>query len=444
MRLLFVLFSLSFIYSNSFAQSLIYNQYLFDPFLLNPSYITQSGYSELNVLYRIQWAGIEDAPRTSGLNFQYAASPRVSLGISLINQDIVLLTSTSALATFGYKVPISRNHYLSFGLSAGVLSNRINLDEVDDISDPALSNFSNTINIDGQSGVSYNFKNLSVGFSLVNLFENNTIMSEEENKIKFNQLRNKIFLLSYQFHINPDFVFQPALQYRLTENYNFFEGTGILTYKNQISLGGFYRQDYGTGLILRIGLNKKIDVGYGYEFAKNQSENYLGGSHEFQMKMRVGQKTPELLTKNDSQEDKIEEQTTDKDLSEEIIVTEAVVAKEELPTLKEEPKNIITAPLLIEPETKVVTNPTAEIKNDETVAKYLLVVGSFRRESNAQEFIRSMRKKGQNAELMGSSTDKLYHVILPEYSRDEVSIEVINEIRQKININDAWFMKPNN
>jgi len=438
MRLLLLL-SICLVYNISFAQSLIYNQYQFDPFLLNPAYITQSGYSELNVLYRIQWAGIDDAPRTAGVNFQYAASPRVSLGISLINQDVVLLTSTSALATFGYKVPLSRNQFLSFGISAGLLANRLRLDQIDDVNDPALANLENTTNINGQSGIQYTFKNLSLGFSLLNLFDNNAFISDSENKIRFSQLRNRVILLSYQFTINPDFSFQPAIQYRFTENYNFFEGTGILTYKNQISLGGFYRQDYGTGLILRIGLNKKIDVGYGYEFAKNQSENYLGGSHEFQMKMRVGQKTPELAIKNKNPE----KQAEDTAVNEEIIATEPIVAKEEFPETKEEPKIIVAAPLLIENEAKDITT-TQEITQDKAGSKYLLVIGSFRRENNAQEFIKSMRKKGQNAELLGSSTEKLYHVILPEYSKDVVSIELINEIRQKININDAWFMKNDN
>jgi type IX secretion system PorP/SprF family membrane protein len=444
----------------------VYNQYVFDPYLINPSYIGQSGYSEVNLVYRTQWTGIQDAPTTIGGNFQFVANPRISIGLNVYNQEVVMLSTTSAMATFGYRVPINRNNIISFGLSAGAFSNRIDLTQLsnEELTDPVIAQVNNTFKMDGQFGLNYSFKRLTIGFALLRLFENNAFVNgEDASGIKFSELNNKAVSASYTFNIGKDVEFMPYLLYRFTDNYNFFEGTGVLTFKNLISIGGFYRQDYGPGFLVRLRIKGKMEIGYGHEFASSQAKNYLGGSHEVQFKWRVGKKAPDLVTKREGR-------TIDSTAT-----SEPVVAKTEKPQPKD--TSTVAAP----PKTNAVTNnsqpiqttptqttatdkPATETTNAPVVAqpvtkpvigdskpaveepvtpkpkeKYLLVIGTFHSSSNAVAFVRTAKAKGLRTEMVYSQETGYYYVYAPEYDREDPTVEELLEIRDKIPFKDAWY-----
>jgi type IX secretion system PorP/SprF family membrane protein len=475
MRLIFTLSLISLCILSSGQELPVYNQYVFDPYLINPSYIGQSGYSEVNLVYRTQWTGIEDAPTTVGANFQWVASPRVSLGINLYNQEVVMLSTTSAMATFGYRVPINRNNIISFGLSVGAFSNRIDLTQLSDeeLTDPVIAQVNNNFKMDGQFGLNYSFKRLTIGFSLLRLFENDAFINDADaSGIKFSELNNKAVSASYSFNLSKDIEFMPYVLYRFTDNYNFFEGTGVFTYKNLISIGGFYRQDYGPGFLVRLRIKGRMEIGYGHEFANNQAKNYLGGSHEVQFKLRVGKKSPDLVTKR-------EERTIDSTST-----TKTAVAKTEKPQKKDSSnvaapsENAATAnvnrpvqnvPTQVTPVNKPVTTPT-ETTNPPVVVqnqaqqqatkpaieetkplvveetappnpkqKYLLVIGTFHSASNAVAFVRTAKTKGLKTEMVFSQETGYYYVYAPEYVREDPTVEELLEIRDKIPFKDAWF-----
>jgi type IX secretion system PorP/SprF family membrane protein len=472
MRLIFTLSLISLCILSSGQELPVYNQYVFDPYLINPSYIGQSGYSEVNLVYRTQWTGIEDAPTTIGANFQYVANPRVSLGINVYNQEVVMLSTTSAMATFGYRVPINRNNIISFGLSVGAFSNRIDLTQLSDeeLNDPVIAQANNNFKMDGQFGLNYSFKRLTIGFSLLRLFENDAFVNDDDaSGIKFSELNNKAVSASYSFNLSKDMEFMPYVLYRFTDNYNFFEGTGVFTYKNLISVGGFYRQDYGPGFLVRLRIKGRMEIGYGHEFANSQAQNYLGGSHEVQFKWRVGKKSPDLVTKREgrtidstatSKPAVAKTETTQKKDSsnvaapkENVVKTSANPPAQNTPTqtaplskpvtestnlpavAQNEPQQQTTKPAVEETKTPV-TEETAPSKPKQ---KYLLVIGTFHSASNAIAFVRTAKTKGLKTEVVFSQETGYYYVYAPEYVREDPTVEELLEIRDKIPFKDAWF-----
>lgn len=450
-----LLLSLLFITARSFCQELpLYNQYIFDPYVVNPSYVGQSGFTEINLLYRYQWAGVNNAPTTGAVNLQYVASPRISLGVSVYNDEVVLLSTTSGLVTFGYRVPLRRNNIISFGLSAGAISNRIHLDEVspEDLSDPVFKNTGNTLKLDGQFGVNYTSKKFTIGFALLRLFDNNAFVNKEQSQIKFSELQNKIVTTSYEFSLGSSFDFTPYLSYRFNSNNSFFEGTGMFSYKKRISLGGFYRQNYGPGFIIRLRFNPKIDFGYGHEPAGAQSKNYLGGSHELQLKMKLGKKAADLLTKRDgllidssstSQPIVASQQTPKPEPVEENITPTDEVKAEAAATKAETP-----------PASANVQNQTTETVAQSTVAdantvkepatpkdKYELVIGTFSSSSNAVAFVRKTQAKGLRCEMRYLRETGYYYVFATEYEAEDPTLDSLLQIRDKIPFKDAWYKK---
>lgn len=152
--------------------------------------------------------------------------------------------------------------------------------------------------MDGQFGVNYLFKKFTFGFFFLCLFENNVFINgDDDSGIKFSELNNKVISVLYVMNFGQDIEFMFYVLYRFIDNYNFFEGMGVFMYKNFISVGGFYCQDYGLGFFVRFCIKGKMEIGYGYEFVNNQVKSYMGGFYEVQFKLRMGKKIADFVIK---------------------------------------------------------------------------------------------------------------------------------------------------
>ncbi|KXK31409.1 MAG: membrane protein [Bacteroidetes bacterium OLB12] len=99
-------------------QNLVYNHYFLNPYLYNPSYIAASGYSELLMNYRKQWAQFNGAPTTATLNLQLPLNHKMGLGLNLYNDQAGVLQTNSAMASFAYQVYLGKvlQNYIALGL----------------------------------------------------------------------------------------------------------------------------------------------------------------------------------------------------------------------------------------------------------------------------------------------------------------------------------------
>ncbi len=144
---------------------------------------------------------------------QYPIDKRISVGVNIYDDRTVLLSNTSGMLTFGYRVPLATDHTLAFGLSAGVIANRIRLDEIPDIdsNDPALlSPATNNMALDGQFGASYTFKNLVIGYSINNLIKKRTFTEDKFQQVTFNNVKNNIAFITYRFNVSSNISSSPT------------------------------------------------------------------------------------------------------------------------------------------------------------------------------------------------------------------------------------------
>lgn len=139
-------------------QPLIYNHFYFNPYLYNPSYIAPSGYSELFLNYRNQWAGIKGAPITATVNLHVPFNYKSGIAVNFYNDEAGVLRTTSGMLSFAYNVylgqRVENNHRIGFGLSVGVTNSYVDIGEVDNPDDPAIAT-NNTLYLDGQVGIHY-------------------------------------------------------------------------------------------------------------------------------------------------------------------------------------------------------------------------------------------------------------------------------------------------
>jgi len=424
---------------NARAQQVpIFSTYIFDPYLYNPSMIAADGYTQISTVHRRQWVDIPNAPITTGINAQIILNPRIALGLNIINDKSILLTNTSAVATFAYRVPFGLNHHLDFGLSAGIIHNSLDINDLQDLSDPALSNLQSNSNVDGQFGVTYSYKNLRVGFALPRLFKIDAFSTSNFDSIEFSELKSKIITLSYNVDVSPYISILPFGQYRFSENnLNYYEAGALVSYKDIIRLGGFYRENVGAGILAQFIYKEKVSFGYAYELSGNQGISIGGASHELQIKVRLGKKSEPLTVREKTSIQEAAVITVQADSQ--IPVSDKDDLNQSETVLEEKKTEVAVVPLDVKPIEKENLQPTP-IKD--TPKGYYLVVGSFEIEENANKLLKRIKPRYPNAQIGYLSGSKIHFIYLQLLSEnDDISVDSITNIRKTTEFKDAWFMK---
>jgi type IX secretion system PorP/SprF family membrane protein len=418
-----IFLALSFIgYGQQFP---LYTQYMFNPYLVNPSILARTTQSEINILYRQQYTGLADGPKTLQFDYQHAFNNQLAFGVNVYNDETVLISNLAAMATFGYRVALASEHTLGFGLSAGFLSNRLKREDIPDIdaNDPAIQNYIDRTVFNGAFGLSYVYKKLTVGFSFIRLFDNNLSYLSTENELTFSQLQDKIVFAGYNFDISENFSVQPNFSYRFTlDRLNFFETSAFFSYKKMFGIGGGYREGFGPLAMARVSF-KDLEIGFAYDFPSPDPAVSLGGTNEFQLKWEFG-KTLEKSSKS-------KKSTVLKPALEDVVIPPVEEKREEaveLPPVIEQP---------VAPQPEVI--PAEEIKAEE----FILVVGSFKIRANAERFARELRRQGYEAEIYQPDQSDYAYVHLSQFKTTVITVDKLLEIRKGIPFKDAWFRKMN-
>lgn len=195
------------------AQDLpVYNHYFIYPNLYNPSYLGLAEYSEITLLHRQQWVGIDGAPVVSNLGLQMPISEKMAFGVNIGNNESGLLTTTLANGSFAYTLPIQKRTFLSFGVSLGAGRQSIDVTQITDLSDPAIAgSLDKSFFLTGQAGLTLQHKKLNIGFSLPNLFESQVFSDSDFQEIGLDALNTTVSSVRYNFELSPYLNFEPSV-----------------------------------------------------------------------------------------------------------------------------------------------------------------------------------------------------------------------------------------
>ena len=116
-----IAFTLTFLVSNKAEaqQDPNFTLYNFNMNIINPAYAGTKDSPELNLVYRSQFLGIDDAPRTVSMAYSKNVGRNLGIGISLINDKVFILKQTDVAVDISYKIKLSEQTKLYFGLKAG-------------------------------------------------------------------------------------------------------------------------------------------------------------------------------------------------------------------------------------------------------------------------------------------------------------------------------------
>jgi type IX secretion system PorP/SprF family membrane protein len=450
-----------------------FRQFYFNPYLFNPGYTGINGYTELYLVYRKQWINFNDAPSTIGANFQYPTKKRVSLGASIVSDENVGIRNTSFTGTFAYAVPIAANQSIRFGISGGVGTNSLQLEEGEyDPNDPRIQTaLQNSMYVDGNFGALYTNRGLRLGFAFTNLFNSTTLSDSDLSDPEFSPLDNRLYSISYRFPVgsNGAIALEPYFLYRESpSDLNAWEAATTVYFREKIWVGASYHETMGLGFFAGVNVKDFLRFSYGYELPPPDDNFIASSSHELHIGLRLGKKSdPPLITKSSKKpvavdsaslakktEEPIEEplaDTNDLNITETAATgntgakTAAVAAAGSQLPGRGTPDNNSTIVKVdtaktIDPATVKKATASKPAKSFSLANGHYVVAGAFKIMDNAIRYSQELHSKGYTDAMIAiNPKNNLYYVyIFSTYDIDEAR-KVRNQYRVRRPFHEVWL-----
>jgi type IX secretion system PorP/SprF family membrane protein len=278
--------------SAAFAQQdPLFTQYMYNKLDLNPAYAGSQDLFAADMLTRIQWVGIQGAPRTISLTAHTPLNnPHIGLGFDAVLDELGPTVNYNVKGSFAYRVifPTSK---LCFGVAAGIAYEDIDWSQLNpkDMGDYELNNqVRNNVVPDVDFGIYYYGSQFYVGLSSKHLLQNQMVIESttptNSNNTYTQLLRQFYGLAGGALPLGDNVVFMPSILCKYVQNAPFqtdFNASFMI--HDVLTLGATYRTDAAVGLLAEVNITKNLIFGYSYDIWFNSLQSYNKGSHEIHL-----------------------------------------------------------------------------------------------------------------------------------------------------------------
>ena len=302
-----MLISLFFQVLKSQQSSIIFSKVNFSVY--NPAFTGIEGAS-LIINSRLQWTGIDQAPRTNYLLYHLPQRKNVLLGVSAINDRVFIENKTYLSLDYNYKLQIDQEKSIFLGIKAGGFYNNIDTNKINRIfneANPLLSAVESYLNPIIGFGFTIIAPNFFIGLGTPNIFNSKRFNDTNEFEPSAQDLALFHLTGGLKFTLNSKLSLNPLIIYRsISDSPNFISGNISFLYDEKFSLGtGISNNDNLSVFFSSTGKNG-FQWGYGYEFLNGSSaEAIKSPTHEIFLKIN-------LENKEDSQVNEEKEEENEK------------------------------------------------------------------------------------------------------------------------------------
>jgi type IX secretion system PorP/SprF family membrane protein len=261
------------------------HHYQSDELSINPAFAGSYNSLSATLLYRNQWVGFSDAPKSQLLSVHAPLNnDRIGLGIMIEKNSIGIFKETSVIGNYAYRMELGEGK-LSLGLGFGVTIHNIAWNDLvaSDANDILLINNPSTAVLPSFSfGTYYSTKKYFIGFSIPLFLSQELNQSSGTYKINNDFSKYNYFLSGgYELNIYPQVKLLPSLLVKYQKNTPMqIDFNALISLKDRIWLGIGYRSKNMLVGIFQCQLNYQIRLGYSYDFEMSSLRKYMNGSHE--------------------------------------------------------------------------------------------------------------------------------------------------------------------
>jgi type IX secretion system PorP/SprF family membrane protein len=287
-----IAFALMILVSAHAQQDPQYTQYMYTMTVINPAYAGSQENLAIGLLYRSQWVGIDDSPKSATFSANSPVGKNVGVGLSIVSDKVGPVEENNVFADFSYTLQLGGEHRLAFGVKTGATFQKIGLFSdigngyVPDPGDEAFSENTNNTYFNVGAGVFYYTDNYYVSFSIPNMLTNTYLdVSNNGQAYKYGSENMHYFLSAgYVFNLSENTKFKPSFMLKsaintpasldVSANFLFFE---------KFEIGATYRLDDSVGAMANFAITPEIRIGYAYDYVTSALNVTTSGSHEIML-----------------------------------------------------------------------------------------------------------------------------------------------------------------
>jgi type IX secretion system PorP/SprF family membrane protein len=293
-------------------QEALYSQYFFNQLAINPAYAGNHDALNITSLSRKQWFGLNGSPTTfsvfghTPLLTNHAvnrdAKPRffspnnqIGLGMVLCNAHVGVSNNFLASFAYSYKILLSDEERLSFGLQGSILNFRESYSQLDNINtfDPVFRNNLSVTKFNFGTGVFYETDRYYAGLSVPEIIENHL---NPENASGEKQLRQYFITGGYLFYLNLNLKIKPTFLLRYTDGLPpGIDVSANVLYKDKTWIGISYRYNNSVNLTGEFLISPKFRIGLAYDYPISQLHLVTHGSAELMLSYTFLKSTKRIL-----------------------------------------------------------------------------------------------------------------------------------------------------
>jgi len=288
--------------ASSYSQELnvpVATQYLADnPYVVSPTYAGIGDNFRINLNGYQQWVGVADAPRSQALYADFRVLDQSGIGLNFYNDSNGNTKQAGGKLTFAHHIILDyyTEQYLSFGMSYIYNSFRIDLPNLEGISDAGITDNRATANNNFEVGFLYRNKRFYVSATATNILQKN--LDFTTTKLEPNLLTNYQLYGGYIMDLGNRSELEPSAFYQLFQS----DGRSVTDlnvkyrkfnrYEDYYWVGASYRflnDQIGKPLAVGplVGFSKGfISMGYSYQVTLNDLAAYNSGTHSLTIGFR--------------------------------------------------------------------------------------------------------------------------------------------------------------
>jgi type IX secretion system PorP/SprF family membrane protein len=299
-------------------QGIQFSQYAFTGLTVNPAY---AGYKEdvtLNMVSRLQWTGINGAPKTGAVSVDGLTDDvykNIGMGLVITGDQLGPQTTASAYFNYAYRLQLDEEdtRRLSFGIAVGASQYSIDQTKFNatDGSDPLLGTGNESkISPDFRFGVFYNSPSFYLGVSALNLLAD---ASFKDNTTVIREARTFYLTSGFMMPISDGLDWKPSILVKedfkgptnidLTTNFllnkTLWLGasyrTGVKTFNKSSVQTNVSHYDAIAGIV-QFYVSERFRVGYSYDFNMSKLANYQNGTHELSIGISFSRRKERILS----------------------------------------------------------------------------------------------------------------------------------------------------
>jgi type IX secretion system PorP/SprF family membrane protein len=269
-------------------QDPLYSQYLNNPFVLNPAYAGLTDNLNLSLSYRMQWAGFEGSPKTANLNGHISlADNKMGVGAMFISDQIGGTTINEFFGSYSYRINITDDKVLSFGLQAGFANYQIDNSKANpfDKTDVLFLGTNSETKPSFGFGAILKSEKFFVGLSVPRMLRTTL----ETQGLQSSLYTQHYYLMgSYLFFISDRIRFKPSILAKLVSGApaSMDINASLIIHENYQA--GILTRNFNTyGIFLQALIKDSFRLGYTFEVPTGSSVGSNFTSHEITLGLRL-------------------------------------------------------------------------------------------------------------------------------------------------------------